>query len=80
MIFVAECNVIDCCFQEENVSSVSWNSWCDELLAMSGGGSLTIKAGAFPPASHPVAGSVVGFQVTIFKLYHLFYCNHPILS
>ncbi|KAL0902620.1 hypothetical protein ABMA27_000448 [Loxostege sticticalis] len=49
-------------YTEENVSSVSWNSWCDELLGLSGGGLLSIKAGHFPPATQPLAGSVVGFQ------------------
>ncbi|PZC73360.1 hypothetical protein B5X24_HaOG209648, partial [Helicoverpa armigera] len=49
-------------FTEENISSVSWNSWCDELLSLSGGGLLSIKACHFPPATQPLAGSVVGFQ------------------
>ncbi|XP_052752603.1 intraflagellar transport protein 122 homolog [Galleria mellonella] len=49
-------------YTEENVSSVSWNSWCDELLSLSGGGLLSIKAGHFPPATQPLVGSVVGFQ------------------
>ncbi|XP_041987643.1 intraflagellar transport protein 122 homolog [Aricia agestis] len=49
-------------YTEENVSSASWNSWCDELLCLSGGGLLSIKAGHFPPATQPLAGSVVGFQ------------------
>ncbi|KAH9637322.1 hypothetical protein HF086_006966, partial [Spodoptera exigua] len=49
-------------FTEENISSVSWNSWCDELLSLSGGGLLSIKACRFPPATQPLAGSVVGFQ------------------
>ncbi|XP_063837824.1 intraflagellar transport protein 122 homolog [Ostrinia nubilalis] len=49
-------------YTEENVSSVSWNSWCDELLGLSGGGLLSIKAGNFPPATQPLIGSVVGFQ------------------
>ncbi|XP_075990951.1 intraflagellar transport protein Oseg1 [Anticarsia gemmatalis] len=49
-------------FTEENISSVSWNSWCDEMLSLSGGGLLSIKVGHFPPATQPLAGSVVGFQ------------------
>ncbi|CAD0194104.1 unnamed protein product [Chrysodeixis includens] len=49
-------------FTEENISSVSWNSWCDELLSLSGGGVLSIKACNYPPATQPLAGSVVGFQ------------------
>ncbi|XP_053624382.1 intraflagellar transport protein 122 homolog [Plodia interpunctella] len=49
-------------YTEENVSSVSWNSWCDDLLSFSGGGLLSIKAGLFPPATQPLQGSVVGFQ------------------
>ncbi|XP_061706179.1 intraflagellar transport protein 122 homolog [Cydia pomonella] len=49
-------------YTEENVSSVSWNSWCDELLALSGGGLLAVKAAHFPPATQPLLGSVVGFQ------------------
>ncbi|CAH0716484.1 unnamed protein product, partial [Brenthis ino] len=49
-------------YTEENVSSVSWNSWCDELLCLSGAGLLSIKAGQFPPATQPLVGSVVGFQ------------------
>ncbi|CAH2035326.1 unnamed protein product, partial [Iphiclides podalirius] len=49
-------------YVEENVSSVSWNSLCDELLCLSGGGSLSIKAGSFPAATQPLVGSVVGFQ------------------
>ncbi|CAB3225164.1 unnamed protein product [Arctia plantaginis] len=49
-------------FTEENISSVSWNSWCDELISLSGGGLLSIKAGPFPPATQPLVGSVVGFQ------------------
>ncbi|CAG9781829.1 unnamed protein product [Diatraea saccharalis] len=52
----------DLLYTEENVSSVSFNSWCDELLALSGGGLLSIKAGQFPPATQPLTGSVVGFQ------------------
>ncbi|XP_049885903.1 intraflagellar transport protein 122 homolog [Pectinophora gossypiella] len=52
----------DLLYTEENVSSVSWNSWCEELLGMSGGGLLAIKAGHFPPATQPLIGSVVGFQ------------------
>ncbi|KOB69743.1 Uncharacterized protein OBRU01_16397 [Operophtera brumata] len=55
---------------EENVSSVSWNSWCDELLSMSGGGLLSIKAGNFPPATQPLSGSVVGFQTVNVPLSH----------
>ncbi|CAH0401916.1 unnamed protein product [Chilo suppressalis] len=34
----------DLLYTEENVSSVSFNSWCDELLALSGDGFLSIKA------------------------------------
>ncbi|XP_039763440.1 intraflagellar transport protein 122 homolog isoform X2 [Pararge aegeria] len=49
-------------YSEENVSSVSWNSWCDDMLCLSGGGVLSIKAGHFPPATQPLTGSVVGFQ------------------
>ncbi|XP_060809658.1 intraflagellar transport protein 122 homolog isoform X1 [Amyelois transitella] len=49
-------------YTEENVSSVSWNSWCDDLLSLSGGGLLSIKAGLFPAATQPLVGSVVGFQ------------------
>ncbi|KAI8430718.1 hypothetical protein MSG28_000902 [Choristoneura fumiferana] len=49
-------------YTEESVSSVSWNSWCDELAAVSGGGRLAIKAAHFPPATQPLLGSVVGFQ------------------
>nr|XP_032527265.1 intraflagellar transport protein 122 homolog isoform X2 [Danaus plexippus plexippus] len=49
-------------YTEENVSSASWNSWCEELLCLSGNGLLSIKAGQFPPATQPLAGSVVGFQ------------------
>ncbi|XP_013179593.1 PREDICTED: intraflagellar transport protein 122 homolog [Papilio xuthus] len=49
-------------YSEENISSVSWNSLCDELLCLSGGGLLSIKAGKFPAATQPLAGSVVGFQ------------------
>lgn len=45
------------------MSSVSWNAWCDELAAVSGGGRLAIKAAHFPPATQPLLGSVVGFQV-----------------
>ncbi|KAG6442846.1 hypothetical protein O3G_MSEX002539 [Manduca sexta] len=50
---------------EENVSSVSWNSWCEELLGLSGSGVLSIKAGSFPPATQPLIGSVVGFQESV---------------
>ncbi|KAJ0183743.1 hypothetical protein K1T71_000166 [Dendrolimus kikuchii] len=49
-------------YTEENVSSVSWNTWCDHLLSLSGGGLLSIKAGLFTAATQPLAGSVVGFQ------------------
>ncbi|XP_045784631.1 intraflagellar transport protein 122 homolog [Maniola jurtina] len=49
-------------YSEDNVSSVSWNSWCDELLCLSGAGVLSIKAGHFPSATQPLTGSVVGFQ------------------
>ncbi|XP_037299946.1 intraflagellar transport protein 122 homolog isoform X2 [Manduca sexta] len=52
----------DLMYSEENVSSVSWNSWCEELLGLSGSGVLSIKAGSFPPATQPLIGSVVGFQ------------------
>lgn len=58
-----------CGLQEENVSSVSWNTWCDDLLSMSSGSTLSIKAGSFPPASHPLVGSVVGFQVHHFYIF-----------
>ncbi|CAG4962305.1 unnamed protein product [Parnassius apollo] len=53
---------VEMLYSEENVSSVSWNSLCDELLCLSGGGLLSIKAGSFPAATQPLAGSVVGFQ------------------
>ncbi|VVD05909.1 unnamed protein product [Leptidea sinapis] len=49
-------------YGEENVSSVSWNLWFDELLCFSGGGLLSIKVAHFPAATQPLAGSVVGFQ------------------
>ncbi|CAH2103760.1 unnamed protein product [Euphydryas editha] len=49
-------------YTEENVTSVSWNSWCDELVCLSGGGLLSIKAAHFPAATQPLTGSVVGFQ------------------
>ncbi|XP_068632692.1 intraflagellar transport protein 122 homolog [Battus philenor] len=49
-------------YSEENISSVSWNSLCDDLLCLSGGGLLSIKASNFPAATQPLAGSVVGFQ------------------
>ncbi|KAI5641398.1 hypothetical protein NE865_06436 [Phthorimaea operculella] len=49
-------------YAEENVTSVSWNSWCEELLSLSGAGLLAVKAGLFPAAAQPLAGSVVGFQ------------------
>ncbi|KAJ2954458.1 hypothetical protein O0L34_g2734 [Tuta absoluta] len=49
-------------YTEENVTSVSWNSWCEELLSLSGGGLLAVKASLFPAAAQPLAGSVVGFQ------------------
>ncbi|XP_052746621.1 intraflagellar transport protein 122 homolog [Bicyclus anynana] len=49
-------------YSEDTVSSVSWNSWCDEMLCLSGGGVLSIKAGHFPSATQPLTGSVVGFQ------------------
>ncbi|CAK1554158.1 unnamed protein product [Leptosia nina] len=49
-------------FSEENISSVSWNLWFDDLLCLSGGDLLSIKAGNFPPATQPLNGSVVGFQ------------------
>ncbi|KAL4717436.1 hypothetical protein ACJJTC_000585, partial [Scirpophaga incertulas] len=52
----------DLLYTEENVSSVSWNSWCDDLLGMSGGGMLSIKAAHFPAATQPLTGSIVGFQ------------------
>ncbi|XP_072931134.1 intraflagellar transport protein 122 homolog [Epargyreus clarus] len=52
----------DLLFVEENVSSVSWNTWCDDLLCLSGSGLLSIKAGNFPAATQPMIGSVVGFQ------------------
>ncbi|XP_046977398.1 intraflagellar transport protein 122 homolog [Vanessa cardui] len=49
-------------YTEENVTAVSWNSWCDELLCLSGGGLLSIKAAHFAAATQPLTGSVVGFQ------------------
>ncbi|XP_050683954.1 intraflagellar transport protein 122 homolog [Leptidea sinapis] len=52
----------DLLYTEENVSSVSWNLWFDELLCFSGGGLLSIKVAHFPAATQPLAGSVVGFQ------------------
>ncbi|CAH4038818.1 unnamed protein product [Pieris brassicae] len=49
-------------YVEENISSVSWNLWFDDLLCLSGGDLLSIKAGNFPAATQPLNGSVVGFQ------------------
>ncbi|GBP32901.1 Intraflagellar transport protein 122 homolog [Eumeta japonica] len=48
--------------KEENVSAVSWNAWYEELVCLSGGGLLSVKAANFPPAAQPLTGSVVGFQ------------------
>ena len=36
-------------FQEMNVTSVSWNTDMDDVLAYSGSGLLSIKMGDFPP-------------------------------
>ncbi|XP_045509536.1 intraflagellar transport protein 122 homolog [Colias croceus] len=49
-------------FTEENISSVSYNLWFDDLLCLSGGDLLSIKASNFPAATQPLNGSVVGFQ------------------
>ncbi|KAG7313597.1 hypothetical protein JYU34_000752 [Plutella xylostella] len=49
-------------YTEENVSSVSFNAWCEPLLCLSGGGQLSVKADRFPAAAQPLPGSVVGFQ------------------
>jgi hypothetical protein len=42
-------------------NSVSWNASCEDMLAYSGGGQLTIVTGGFPPHAQRLPGFVVGF-------------------
>ena len=48
-------------FQEPNANSVAWNSECEDMLCYSGNGTLSIKAGNFPPHQQKMMGFVVGF-------------------
>lgn len=50
-------------FEAEGANSVAWNADCEGMLCYSGGGSITIKTGDFPPHSQKMAGFVVGFKV-----------------
>lgn len=50
-------------FTERGVNSVAFNSVCDDMVCYSGGGSLAIKTGDFPPHTQRMPGFVVGFQV-----------------
>ena len=62
-------------FQEMNVTSVSWNTDMDDVLAYSGGGLLSIKMGNFPPNTQKMNGFVVGFKGS-----KLFVLNHLMMS
>lgn len=50
-------------FQADGANSVAWNADCESMLCYTGGGSLTIKTGDFPPHSQKMHGFVVGFKV-----------------
>lgn len=42
---------------------MAWNADCGDMLCYSGGGSLTVVTGSFPPAATRMQGFVVGFKV-----------------
>ncbi|KAK9825902.1 hypothetical protein WJX81_003715 [Elliptochloris bilobata] len=43
-------------------ASAAWNSVCDDMLAWSGGGCLSMRTADFPPHRQPMQGFVVGFS------------------
>jgi intraflagellar transport protein 122 len=49
-------------FQEQGAGRAACNTDVEDMVAYSGGGSLFIKAGIFPPAQQHVEGDVVGFS------------------
>ena len=48
-------------FSESGANSVAWNAEHEDMLCFSGGSSLSIKTGHFPPHKQKMAGFVVGF-------------------
>ncbi|CAF0800008.1 unnamed protein product [Brachionus calyciflorus] len=69
-LFVYNLKNGDLIFQEPNANSVAWNSSCEDMLAFSGGGNVSIIVSNFPPQKQRLQGVVVGFNGS-----YIFYTN-----
>ena len=60
-LYVYDCITGEPLWSELNAASVAWNAEFEDMLAFSGGGTLSIKTGTFPVHAQKMAGFVVGF-------------------
>lgn len=71
-VFIYDLVTKDVMFEENNATSVAWNSDMEDMLCFSGNNMLSIKTGDFPIHRQKLQGFVVGFKASkIFCLHFI---------